>query len=183
VITDVKTEVLYAANSAKEAQAFQSGDLVTIKKGQSKEKFKVIKITAKVKNEGKLATHIARGAQIAGNRGDVIWLIGDPSKTTYLSGTPFQKLGVMEGTMKIPGYTGQRMPAASSQQQSQRRFFYPPGYPMPFRRQQQRQPTQVDQKGPSRTVTWLVAVEGNTPLKVVVSSQKGGTKVKPVSID
>jgi hypothetical protein len=26
-------------------------------------------------------------------------------------------------------------------------------------------------------------VEGNTPLKIVVSSQKGGTKVKPVSID
>ena len=183
VITDVKAQVLYTTNNAKEAKAFQSGDQVTIKKGQSKGKFKVVQITAQVKNEGKLATHIARGAQLAGNREDVIWLVGDPTKITYLLGTPFQKLGVMEGTMKIPGYTGQRMPAAPAQQRSQRRFFYPPGYPMPFRRQQQRQPTQVNQKGPSRTATWLVAVEGNTPLKVVVTSQKGGTKAKPVSID
>ena len=183
VITDIKAEVLYTTNSAKDAKAIQNGDQVTIKKGQSKGKFKVIQITAQVKNEGKLATHVARGAQLAGNREDVIWLVGDPSKTNYLLGTPFQKLGVMEGTMKIPGYTGQGMPAAPAQQRSQRRFFYPPGYPMPFMRQQQRQPTQVREKGPSRTVTWLVAVEGNTPLKIVVSSQKGGTKVKPVSID
>jgi hypothetical protein len=183
VITDVKAEVLYTTNSAKDAKAIQNGDQVTIKKGQSKGKFKVVQITAQVKNEGKLATHVARGAQLAGNREDVIWLVGDPSKTNYLLGTPFQKLGVMEGTMKIPGYTGQGMPAAPAQQRSQRRFFYPPGYPMPFMRQRQRQPTQVREKGPSRTVTWLVAVEGNTPLKIVVSSQKGGTKVKPVSID
>jgi hypothetical protein len=113
----------------------------------------------------------------------VIWLIGDPTKVTYLHGTAFQKMGVMEGTMKIPGYAGQRMPAVSAQQRPPRRFFYPPGYPMFFMRQQQRQPTQVQGKGPSRTATWLVAVEGNTPLKVVVTSQKGGTKVKPVSID
>jgi hypothetical protein len=85
----------------------------------------------------------------------------------------------MEGTMKIPGFKELGRPEAPAQQ----RFFYPPGYPMPFMRQQQRRPTEVNQKGPSRTATWLVAVEGNTPLKVVVSSQKGGTKVKPVSID
>jgi hypothetical protein len=183
VISDVKAEVLYTINNAKEAKAIQSGDQVTIKKGQSKGKFQVIQITVQVKNEGKLATHVARGAQLAGNREDVIWLIGDPTKTTYLHGTPFQKLGVMEGTMKIPGYRGQGMPAAPAQQRSQRRFFYPPGYPMPFRRQPQRQPTQVRGKGASRTATWLVAVEGNTPLKIVITSQKGGTKVKPVSFD
>ena len=183
VISDVKAEVLYTTNSAKEAKAIQNGDQGTIKKGQSKGKFKVVQITAKVKNEGKLSTHVARGAQLAGNREDVIWLIGDPAKITYLLGTPFQKLGVMEGTMKIPSFREQGRPAAPTQQRSQRRFFYPPGYPMPFMRQQQRQPTQVNQKGPSRTATWLVAVEGNTPLKVVVTSQKGGTKVKPVSID
>ncbi len=183
VIKDVKAEVLYTTNSAKEAEAIQSGEQVTIKKGQSRGKFKVVQITAQVNNEGKLATHVARGAQLPGNREDVIWLIGDPDKTTYLQGTPYQKLGVMEGTQKIPGYTGQRLPTGTSQQRSQRRFFFPPGYPTPFTRQQQRQPTEVNQKGTSRTATWLVAVEGNTPLKIVVSSQKGGTKVKPVSID
>ncbi len=183
VIKDVKAEVLYETNNAKEASAIQSGDQVTIQKGQSKGKFKVIQITAQVENTGKLATHIARGAQLAGNREDAIWLVGDPAKTTYLQGTPFQKLGVMEGTMTIPGYKGRGMPASPAQQRGQMRFFYPPGYPMPFTRQRQRQPTQVSQRGPSRTATWLVAVEGNTPLEIVLTSQKGGTKVKPVDLD
>jgi hypothetical protein len=183
VISDIQTEVLYRTNNAKAAKAFQSGDQITIKKGQAKGKYRVMKITARVQNLGKLATHVARGAGLPGNREDAIWLIGDPTKTTYLLGTPFQKLGVMEGTMKIPGYEGRGAPPASAQQQSQRRFFYLPGYPMPFMRQRQRQPTQVHQMGPSRTVTWLVAVEGNAPLKIVVTSQKGGTKVKPVPTD
>jgi hypothetical protein len=183
VISDVKTEVLYTTNNAKDASAIRSGDLVTIRKGPSKGKFKVVKITVQIENEGKLATHVARGANLPGNREDVVWLIGDPDKTTYLQGTPFQKLGVLEGTMKIPGYSEQRRPSSSAGMQSQRRFFYPPGYPMFFMRQQRREPTQVQQRGPSRTATWLVAVEGNAPLKVVVTSQKGGTKAMPVTID
>lgn len=183
VIDDVKAEVLYTTSGAKEAIAVQNGDQVTIKKGQSKGKFKVVRVTAQVKNEGKLATHLARGAQLPGNREDVIWLIGDPAKTYYLMGTPFQKMGMMEGAMKIPGTMGRGMPEAPAQQRSQRRFFYPPGYPMPFMRQQRREPTQVRGRGPSRTATWIVAVEGDTTLKIVVTSQKGGTKVKPVSID
>lgn len=183
VISDIKAEVLYTTNSAKEAKAARSGDQVTITKGASMGKFKVIQITARVKNEGKIATHVARGAELPGNREDVIWLVGDPGKTTYLQGTAFQTLGVMEGTMKIPGYAEQRTREAPDEQMSQRRFFYPPGYPMPFMRQQRREPTQVRQSGPSRTVTWVVAVEGNTPLQVVVTSQKGGTQAKPVSVD
>jgi hypothetical protein len=183
LITDVKTKVLYTTNSAKEAKAIQRGDQVTIEKGQSKGKYKVVEVTVKVENQGKLATHVARGAQLPGSREDVIWLIGDRDKTTYLLNTPFQKMGVLEGTMKIPGYKGQGMPPAASEPRRQRRFFFPPGYPMPWMGQQQREPTKVDQKGPSRTVTWVVAVEGDTPLKIVTTSQKGGTKVKQVSID
>lgn len=38
------------------------------------------------------------------------------------------------------------------------------------------------QTGPKRTVTWLVAVKGNAPLRVVVSSQKGGTHVATVKV-
>jgi hypothetical protein len=33
-----------------------------------------------------------------------------------------------------------------------------------------------------REVRWLVAIEGDSPLKVVVSSQKGGTKVKELGV-
>lgn len=183
---DVKAKVLYTTNSAKEATAAVKGDEVTIKKGGSKGKFKVVEVTAQVKNSGKLATHVARGSRLAGLRQDVVWLLGDRDKVTYLQGTTWQQLGVIEGTLKIPGYKGGGMPAApSGQQQFRRRQVYPPGYPMPqFRFGGSRlTPTQVKGQGPTRTVTWLVAVEGDAPLKVVVSSQKGGTKVKNVRID
>jgi hypothetical protein len=36
---------------------------------------------------------------------------------------------------------------------------------------------QAAQAGNVREVKWLVAIEGNVPLKVVVTSQKGGTAV------
>ncbi len=182
-ITDVKTRVLYTTDSAKRAKAIQNGDEVTIQKGSSKGKYKVIEVTAEVENTGKLATHIARGAQLAGNREDVIWLTGDRNKTTHLVGTPFQELGAIGETIEIPGYKGQRMPGPPSEPTRQRRFFYPPGYPMPWMRQPRREPTQVEQKGPSRTVTWVVAVEENAPLKVVVTSQKGGSKMERIAID
>jgi hypothetical protein len=182
-ITDVKTRVLYTTDNAKDAKAIQNGDEFVIRKGSSKGKYKVIEVTAKIENLGKLATQIGRGASLAGNREDVIWLIGDRDKTAYLVGTPFQKLGVIQETIKIPGYKGRGMPAALDQPTRQRRFFYPPGYPMSRLRQPQREPTRVEQKGPSRTVTWVVAIEENTPLKVVVTSQKGGTKMERVSVD
>ena len=48
-------------------------------------------------------------------------------------------------------------------------------------RQQPRQQQDM-QTGPKREVKWLIAVEGKTPLKIVVTSQKGGTKVKEILI-
>ena len=38
------------------------------------------------------------------------------------------------------------------------------------------------QTGPRREVRWLVAVEGNAPLKIVVSSEKGGTAVRELTV-
>jgi hypothetical protein len=35
--------------------------------------------------------------------------------------------------------------------------------------------------GNSREITWLVAIEGETPLKIVLTSQKGGTKVRELT--
>ena len=169
VITEAKAKVLYSANNANEMAVSQSGDQVTIKKGKSIGKYKIVEVTATIENKGKLPTHVARGAQLAGNREDVVWLIGERGRVSYLQGSPFQKLGVMEGTMKIPEYTEKRAPAPSS--------------PMQMRRFRERyRPTEVKQKGPKRTVKWLVAVEANTPLKIIVTSQKGGTKAKALSI-
>jgi len=185
VITDAKAEVLYSTGNAKNASASKNGDQITIKKGKSKGSLKVIKITVKIANQGKLASHIARGAQLAGNREDIVWLLGDRDKINFLQGTPYQKLGVLEGTQKIPGYkSGRGAPAAASPgpQRRMRRSPFPPGYPMSMFFRQRPNITQASGKGSSRTATWIVAVEDNTPLKVVVTSQKGGTKVKEIKV-
>jgi hypothetical protein len=183
VITDAKAQVLYTANNAADAVVSQKGDQVTIKKGTGKGKYKIVEVTATIENKGKLATHLARGSQMPLNREDVVWLIGERGKISYIQGSAFQRLGVIEGTMKIPGYRA-GVARAAPQQQMQRRMMlmYPPGYPMMWRFGPRFQPTQVTQGGSKRRVKWLVAVEGNTPLKIVVTSQKGGTKVKDLAI-
>jgi len=168
-ISDVKTHVLYKTNKAS----------------KSKGKYKIIEITAKIENKGKLATHLARGAQLAGNREDVVWLIGDRDKLTFLQGTPFQKLGVLEGVQNIPGYVEKSKPIARESQRRRpwSRYYRPQYYPRESSPQQQRpEPQTLKQTGPKRTVKWLIAMEGSTPLKIVVTSQKGGTKTKSVTI-
>lgn len=184
VISEAKAKVLYTTNSAKAATVSGKDGRVTIKKGGSKGKYKIVEVTAKIENKGKLATHIARGAQLSGNREDVVWLVGEQGKVTFLQGTAFQKLGVIEGTQKIPVFSGRGAPAPSAQQQRMRRmrFFRPPGFPMQRFRGRRFEPKQVKQKGPKRDVKWLVAVEGDTPLTVVVTSQKGGTKSKRLKL-
>jgi len=183
VITEAKASVLYTTNSTPNASVIQNGDQVTIKRGRSKEKYKIIEVTAKVENKGKLATHVGRGAQLAGNREDIVWLIGDRDKVTFLQGTPFQKLGVLDGQMKIPGYRERSSSVSQGQQGMQRRRRrQPPGFPKQVQ-QRQRENQQNKQTGPTREVKWLIAIEGDSPLKVVVSSQKGGTKVKNLTIE
>jgi hypothetical protein len=182
-ITSANAEVLYSTNSAKDAKASVKGDQVTIQKGASQGKLTVVKITATIANQGKLATHVGGGAQLAGNREDVVWLLGDRDKLNFLQGTPYQILGVLEGTQQIPGYQGGRAaPDQAAGPQRRRMSFYPPGYPMPMRFGQRASATRVEGSGPNRTATWIVAVEDNTPLKVVVTSQKGGTKVKEIRV-
>jgi len=181
VITDAKARLLYTTNSASDAVVSQKGDQVTIKKGKSRGKYKIVEVTATIENKGKLATHLARGDQLAENREDVVWLIGDRDRITYLQGTPFQMLGVIEGTMRIPGYAGRGAPRPQQAQMQRRMMFFPPGFPM-FQRQPRYAPTQVEQTGPKRTVKWLIAVKGDSPLKIVATSQKGGTKVESLSI-
>jgi hypothetical protein len=114
---------------------------------------RIVKVTAKVENSGPLATQVARGAELAGNRPDAIWLVGDPGRVNYLQGSAWQNLGVLEGAMAIPGWA-QPQPAGEGQLQT----------------------------GNTREVTWLVALEGGSPLKLVLTSQKGGTHVREVPV-
>lgn len=184
VISEAKAKILSTVNKAAEATVSQSGDQAVIRKGKSKGNYKIVEVTAIVENKGKLPTHIGDGEQLAGNRQDVAWLVGDRDKITPLQGTLFQQLGVLDGTMKIPGVAAGR-PRADASQQRRRMQYMPymiPGMPIRFFRGPSLRPTQVNTGGAKRTVTWIVAIEGNTPLKVVITSQKGGTAVRDVTV-
>jgi hypothetical protein len=128
---------------------------------------RVVKVTATVRNDGALATQVARGADLAGNREDAIWLLGDRDRIKYLQGSAWQALGVLEGTMEIPGYTSR--PAAPSAGRPGGGGFFG---------QQAPPEANVEGSGNTRTVTWLISMEGNVPLKLVLTSQKGGTRVQ-----
>ena len=192
-ITDAKANVLYASNNAKEATAVVQGDQVTIKKGSSKGKYKLVEVTAVIENKGPLATHIARGAQLPGNRDDVVWLVGDRDKTKFLQGEPYLRLGVLDGQMRIPGLAGgtsggqtpgQRGSGGGAPPQLMPQIpagmpAAPPGGQRGMRGGGIQQPQQT---GPRREIKWLVAVEGDAPLTLVVTSQKGGTVVKELAV-
>jgi hypothetical protein len=49
-------------------------------------------------------------------------------------------------------------------------------------REQPPQPPAAPQTGSRRVVSWLVAVEGDAPLKLALTSQKGGAQVKDLTI-
>jgi len=166
-IAEAKAEILYTTNSATEAEAAQRGDTVTIRKGRNTGPYKVVRVTATIKNTGQLPTHIARGSELAGNREDAVWLLGDRDNITYLQGQPFMQLGVLDGTLELPD-----VKPTPTRTRRYRRFSLPtiPSSELP------------EKTGSEREVEWLVAVKDNTPLKIVVTSQKGGTKVKELSI-
>ena len=182
-ITDAQAKVLHTVNNASDARVSESSGEFTVKKGNSKGKFRVIEVTVKVENKGHLATHIARGANLARNREDVIWLIGDREKVVFLQGAPYMTLGVLEGKLKIPGYS-ERGGRPQPDQPQRRRMsrFYPMFYPQFGRFRTETRDRSVKQTGPTREIKWLIAVEGNPPLKIVLTSQKGGTKVKDLMI-
>lgn len=172
IIKDANAKVLYSGTAA-EAQAMMKDNKVNIKKGKSIGNYKIVEVTATIENIGKLATQRANGEQLPLNREDVVWLIGDRDKITFIQGNAYQKLGVIQGKLKIPGYR----PIPPRDNSQQRRFF---GMPAP--RQARGEAPAKKEMGSTREVKWLVAIEDNSPLQVVVSSQKGGTQVKSLNI-
>lgn len=181
-ITEANAKVIYSGTGG-DVRLQQDADAYRIQAGKGTGKYKIVEVTATVENAGKLATHVARGAQLAGNREDAIWLLGDRDKLRFIQGSPWMSLGVIDGAMEIPGFSPESVPTESAEGQEPRR----PGPMMPGGGpQMQRAPQETDRverAGNKRNVTWLVAVEGDTPLKVVVTSQKGGTQVKELTIN
>ncbi|MFC1553433.1 M14 family metallopeptidase [candidate division KSB1 bacterium] len=174
VITNANARLVYSGNSAREAEAVISGDQVTIKRGDSKGNIKIVEVTATVENVGKLATHLEIGRNLAGNRDDAVWLIGDRDKIKFLQGRVFESIGVLAGTMPIPGFENEN---AGSGQRAGRGG-----------RGGQRAGQQVPPAAPIRNpesrreLKWLISIDGDSPLKIVLTSQKGGTKVQELTI-
>lgn len=66
--------------------------------------YRIIEVKAVIENTGKLATNLARGAELPGNRADVVWLTGDRDDITFLQGIAWQKTGTLDGSLAVPGF-------------------------------------------------------------------------------
>jgi len=141
---------------------------------------KIIEITVKIKNNGSLATNVAAGSTIPLNRDDVIWLICDRNKVSFLQGSPYQKLGILDGQARIPGFKGPKFKKSSNSRRWRGRRSSSSGLRKLTARSLKN--TEKKQEGSERTIKWLVSITGDSALKVVLTSLKGGTVVKKVSI-
>jgi hypothetical protein len=181
-IAEASAKVLYTTSQATRATGVQEGNAVVVKKaGAAPGRYKVVQITAGVTNTGVLPTHVAQGAQLRGNREDVIWLLGDRTKVTILDGARWMRLGVLDGSLALPGIAAS--PAVGGARGGGGRGGLPTGVtPLAEMRVQRPESAAGRQSGSQRVVSWLVAIDGETPLKLAITSQKGGTAVRDVAI-
>ncbi len=185
-ITGATARVLYTTNDPGAPLANQQGDTVTITKGQRQGRFRIVEVKVALANDGQLPTHVGRGAALRGNRDDVVWLLGDRDRVTFLQGTPWVRLGTLPGTLQVPGVPPTAPPGeiAVMGGRGGGGGFFQGGAPIEAQLRLQRPaPSRVASRGNAREVIWLVAVDGDTPLKVVLSSQKGGTVVRELVIN
>jgi hypothetical protein len=187
-IREASAKLLYTTNQATKATASDpAADTVIVKKGGPAGRYRVIEVSATVENAGPLPTQVARGTELRGNRQDVIWLLGDRTKMTFLQGSRWVALGVLQGTLPLArtaaeGGRGGRGAAAGGGGGGRGGRGGVGISPLAEMREQRPTPAVTRQTGRSRTVSWLVAVEGDAPLKLALTSQKGGTTVKDLVI-
>ena len=183
-ITDATAKVLYTTNQAAKAVATAEGDTVVVKKSGTPGKYKVVQVTATMTNTGSLPTQIAQGATLRGNREDVVWLLGDRTKITFLQGSRWLRLGVLEGTMALPASTAREGTAGArgGGGGGGRGGGQAGATPLSQLRVQRTVTPEQRQTGNKRVVSWLIAVEGDAPLKLALTSQRGGTAVKDVVV-
>ena len=142
-ISSASAKLVHESNATM-ADAKGDGTTFTVSKGKKIGKYRIVEVKAVIRNNGALATHTAEGMKLPGNREDVVWLVSDtPGSIEYLDGSPWQKMGSLGGSLKVPGV----------------------------------------KMGPSmKEVRWTVALKGDAKLKIVASSQKGGTVVQELTI-
>ncbi|MCX6543180.1 MAG: M14 family zinc carboxypeptidase [Acidobacteria bacterium] len=179
--------VLYTTNQATKATVSEAADAVVVKRAGPAGRYRVVQVTATVENVGPLPTQVARGTELRGNRQDVVWLLGDAAKVTFLEGSRWMAIGVLQGTLPLPraageGGRGARGGAAGARGGGRGGRGEAGATPLSQMREQRPAAAPVGQSGSSRTVSWLVAVDGDAPLKLVLTSQRGGTIVQDVVV-
>jgi hypothetical protein len=185
-ITDATAKVLYTTNQATRAQAMQDGDAVVVKKSSGAPgRYRVVQVTATIENVGAMPTGVARAAQLRGNREDVIWLLGD--KLTFLDGSRWVRMGLLQGTAPLPavGAAAESAEIGAAGGRGGGRGRGGAGGDLALTQMRQQRPSEaptVTYAGNRRTVRWLVAVDGDVALKLALTSQRGGTKVKDLAI-
>ena len=183
-IKNATAKVLYTTNQGVKATVTEAADAVVVKKAGPAGRYRVVQVTATVENVGPLPTQVARGPELRGNRQDVVWLLGDSTKVTFLEGSRWMSIGVLQGTLQVPraaaeGARGARGGAAGARGGGRGEAG---ATPLTQMREQRPTATPLRQSGSSRTLSWLIAVEGDAPLKLVLTSQKGGTTVQDVVV-
>jgi len=183
-IKNATAKVLYTTNQGVKATVTETGDAVVVKKAGPAGRYRVVQVTATVENVGPLPTHVARGTELRGNRQDVVWLLGDRTKVTFLEGSRWMAIGMLQGPLPIPRAAGEGAQGRAGRGGGGGRGGRGEAGATPLAQLREQQPRAVPmpQSGSSRTVSWLVAVEGDVPLKLVLTSQKGGTTVQDLVI-
>jgi len=101
-IKDIQSTIIYSGNT-NEGTVKENDGGFSIEKGKGKGIYHIVEITATIENKGALATNLAEGEELAGNRQDVVWLVAERDNIEFIEGEPFQSLGSLGGTKKIPG--------------------------------------------------------------------------------
>jgi len=186
-VKNATAKLLYSTNQAVKATVTEAADAVLVKKSGPAGRYRVMQVTATLENVGSLPTQVARGIELRGNRQDVVWLLGDATKITFLDGSRWMPIGVLQGALAIPraageGARGARGGAAGARGGGRGGRGDVGATPLSQMREQRPATTPSRLSGSSRTVSWLIAIDGDVPLKLVLTSQKGGTTVQDVVI-
>ena len=186
-IKSASARLLYTTDQAVRAIATAAADAVVVKKAGPAGRYRVVQVTATVENVGALPTQVARGTELRGNRQDVVWLLGDAAKMTFLEGSRWMPIGVLQGALPMPraaaeGARGARGGAAGARGGGRGGRGDAGATPLSQMREQRPTAAPLRQTGSSRTVSWLIAVEGDMPMKLVLTSQRGGTVVQDVVV-
>lgn len=72
---------------------------------------KIVEISADIVNNGELPTGLQNTENMAFNRGDVAWIIGEKNNIKVISGNVCEKVGNLYGKYSIPGFRGENRKA------------------------------------------------------------------------